>query len=157
MREGIETRADDRPDTGTRCAACHGPCVVAGSPAYACGAGPALAWMTAGDVAATYGVSVLPEHETDAGECAVCDRCVALAARWAIADGRPTVGYVNVDASWIVAWGGSPIARIVRSNTFRNNIGADVLAWSAELPSGAKCYGRNAGRGMVTNIRSAAR
>ena len=91
---------------------------------------------------------------------AVCDGCVAVRTRWAIADGRPAIGYVNSDATAITSWGGAHVARIVRSSTFRSYLhggrpGDKVLAWSAELPSGAKCYGRNGGRGMITNIRPA--
>lgn len=162
MRETVETRAGDRPDIATRCAVCLGPCVVAGVRDLYSANVPALAWSTAGDVAATYTVAVRPEHETDAGAVPVCDPCVALAARWAIADGRPAVGYVNADGTAVTSWGGAHVARIVRSTTFRSYLhggrpGDKVLAWSAVLPSGAKCYGRNGGRGMVTNIRSAVR
>lgn len=86
---------------------------------------------------------------------AVCDNCVALETRWAIADGRPAVGYVNSDGTAVTSWGGAHVARIVRSSRLRSTFGGDGLAWSAELPSGAKCYGRNAGRGLVTNIHAA--
>lgn len=117
------------------CCQCHGACVVAGS----------------ADAIARPDLPVLARGADGAP---VCDRCVAVRTRWRLTDGRPAVGYLNADLTAVTSWGGTEIARIVRSSTFRSNLtGTKVTSWSAVLPNGRKVYGRGAGAGMSTTAR----
>jgi len=138
--------AGERPDVTTRCGQCHGPCVAYGSAANL--SDPTIPLMAhrvdevTGEVPAT----------DDAAR--VCDRCVALRARWELTDGRPAVGYLNRDLTALISWGGSEIARIVRRSTYRSNLtGTTVTAWRGVLPNGRECYGRGAGASMSTTAR----
>jgi len=138
--------ADERPDVGTRCGQCAGPCVAYGSAANLSDSTiPLMAHRVSG---------VTGEVPATDDAARVCDRCVALRARWELTDGRPAVGYLNRDLTALISWGGSEIARIVRRSNLRSNLtGTTVTAWRGVLPNGRECWGRGAGAGMSTTAR----